>query len=164
MKGDIVATIEKALEIAAKAHAGQIDRGGAPYIMHVLRVMINVTTPDARIAAVLHDVVEDTDITLDDLREAGFADEIIATVRCLTRTAGVGYADYVVGVKPNAVAREVKLADLHDNSRLERNVVDIERFDADRRRIAKYLISYKFLTDHLDEVTYRSLMRDLEDR
>ena len=67
-----MSTVETAIEIAARAHAGQVDKAGVPYIFHPLRLMLAVTTPFERMAAVLHDTVEDTDISLADLREAGF--------------------------------------------------------------------------------------------
>ena len=72
------------------------------------------------------------------------------------------YAEYVVRCKANSIARKVKLADLTDNSRLDRTILRPQRIDADKRRICKYLVSYKFLTDQIDEATYRELMSDLE--
>src|SRR5262249_36104159 len=127
-----MATIEKALQIAAAAHAGQTDKEGLPYILHPLRVMLLVSDPDARIVAVLHDVVEDTDVTHDALREAGFSERVLAGVRCVTHARGESYADYVVRCKTDPVARPVKLADLTDNSRLDRTIIRPRRFDADR--------------------------------
>lgn len=158
-----MATLEVALRIAADAHAGQTDKEGLPYILHPLRVMHLVTAPAARIVAVLHDVVEDTPVTLDDLRAAGFADEIVEAVRLVTRFPGQSYTDYVVAAKANPVAVAVKLADLTDNSRLDRTIIRPQRFAADQRRITKYLVSYKFLTGAIDEPTYRQLMVPLED-
>jgi hypothetical protein len=158
-----VATLERAIRIAVEAHTGQTDKGGQPYILHVLRVMFAVSHPDARIVAALHDVVEDTPVTEDDLRAEGFSEPILAAVRCLTRKHGINYADYVVGVRANPLAVQAKLADLADNSRLDRNVISPARIEADKRRLAKYLITYKFLTDQIDEPTYRTLMADLEE-
>lgn len=114
-----MATIEKALQIAAKAHEGQKDKEGLPYILHPLRVMLKVEG-EARIMAVLHDVIEDTSVTADDLRRAGFSEKIVAAVLCVTHRKDEPYADYVVRCKNNKVARRVKLADLEDNSRLDR--------------------------------------------
>jgi (p)ppGpp synthase/HD superfamily hydrolase len=158
-----MATFDRAVQLASAAHAGQVDGEGQPYLLHVLRVALAVTDPEARIAAVLHDTVEDTNITLDQLRAEGFSGAVVDAVRCLTRPSGVSYADYVVGVKENALARQVKLADLTDNARLDRNVLDPARFDWARRRIVKYLVTFKFLSDQLDEPTYRQLMASLED-
>jgi (p)ppGpp synthase/HD superfamily hydrolase len=158
-----VATFDRAVQIAATAHAGQVDKEGQPYLLHVLRVALAVSDPDARIAAILHDTVEDTTVTFEQLEAEGFPPAILEAVRHLTRIRGVQYADYVVGVKANALARQVKLADLADNSRLDRNVIDPSRFDWDSRRIVKYLVTYKFLADQIDERTYRALMANLED-
>lgn len=158
-----MATFDRAVQIAATAHAGQTDKEGHPYLLHVLRVALAVGDPEARVAAVLHDVVEDTAITLEQLEAEGFSPAIVEAVRCLTRAHGAPYADYVVNLKRNPLARLVKLADLADNARLDRNVLTVERFDWDRRRIVKYLVTYKFVADQIDEPTYRALMTGLED-
>src|SRR5437763_10477369 len=105
-----MATIEKALQIAAQAHEGQKDKEGLPYILHPLRVMSRVEDEEAQIVAVLHDVVEDTQVTLDDLRRAGFSASVLAAVQCVTHRKEEPYADYVIGCKNNPVARLVKLA------------------------------------------------------
>ncbi len=156
-------TFDRAVQIASVAHAGQVDKEGQPYLLHVLRVALATTDPDARIAAVLHDTVEDTTVTLDQLKQEGFSAAVLEAVRYLTRPRGVSYTDYVVALKGNAAARRVKLADLADNSRLDRNVIDPGRFDWDQRRLVKYLVTYKFLADQIDEPTYRELMASLED-
>lgn len=156
--------LERAIQIAVTAHAGQVDKQGQPYILHPMRVMLSVPDDEARMAGILHDVVEDTSVTHDDLRKAGFSEAVLEAVRCLTRTPGGPYADYVVRCKRNAIARAVKLADLSDNTRLDRNIIRPERFDADKRRISKYLVTYKFICDEIDEATYRELMVDLEDK
>jgi (p)ppGpp synthase/HD superfamily hydrolase len=153
-----MASIEKALQIAAKAHEGQKDKEGLPYILHPLRVMQRVEGEQAQIVAVLHDVIEDTAVTADDLRQAGFSEQIIAGVLCVTHRNDETYADYVVRCKANEVARKVKLADLEDNSRLDRTILRPQRFQADVARIRKYLLSYKFLVDHITEEQYRTLM------
>src|SRR4249920_2998145 len=110
-----MATIEKALQIAAKAHEGQKDKEGLPYILHPLRVMSGVEGEEAQIVAVLHDVVEDTSVTMDDLHQAGFSESILAALRCVTHRKEEPYADYVIGCKNNSIARQVKLGDLADN-------------------------------------------------
>ena len=153
-----MATIEKALQIAAKAHEGQKDKEGLPYILHPLRAMMSVTGEEAQIVAVLHDVIEDTSVTADDLRQAGFSEQIVAAVLCVTHRKDEPYADYVVRCKGNEIARQVKLADLKDNSRLDRTILRPARFDTDVARLAKYVLSYKFLTDQLTEQQYRALM------
>src|SRR5438874_7380825 len=99
-----MATIERALQIAAQAHAGQRDKGGLPYILHPLRVMMAVEGEEGQIVAVLHDVLEDTAVTAEDLRQAGFSERVIATVLCVTRPKGESYADDVVRCKRDEVA------------------------------------------------------------
>lgn len=153
-----MANIEKALQIAARAHEGQKDKSGQPYILHPLRVMMSVKGEDALIVAVLHDVIEDTSITDEDLRQAGFREEIVAAVLCVTHRKDESYADYVVRCKGNEVARRVKLADLEDNWRLDRCLLRPQRFDDDVARLRKYVLSYKFLTDQITEEQYRALM------
>lgn len=153
-----MATIEKALQIAAAAHEGQKDKEGLPYILHPLRVLSRVEGEEAQIVAVLHDVVEDTKVTLDDLRRAGFKEKVLEAVRCVTHLKDQPYADYVVGCKHNAIARQVKLGDLADNCRLDRSILRPQRVQADLARIHRYLLSHKFLMDQISELDYRSLM------
>ena len=75
-----MATLERAIALAAQAHEGQVDKAGAPYILHPLRMMLSVDTPEARVAAVLHDVVEDTPVSLEELRVEGFSEAVIGAV------------------------------------------------------------------------------------
>ena len=110
-----MSTLERAIAIAAESHSGQTDKGGAPYILHPLRVMLRVEGEVARMAAVLHDVVEDTDWTLDDLRAEGFGESVVAAVDALTRRPGEVYLDFCRRAARNEVARRVKLADIDDN-------------------------------------------------
>src|SRR5262245_56462343 len=153
-----MASIETALQIAAKAHEGQKDKEGLPYILHPLRAMMSVKGEDAQIVAILHDVIKDTSVTADDLRGAGFSEKIIAAVLCVMHRKDEPYADYVVRCKGNEVARQVKLADLEDNSRLDRTMLRPQRFEADVARLRKYVLSYKYLADQITEQQYRSLM------
>lgn len=153
-----MATIEKALQIAAKAHEGQVDKEGLAYILHPLRVMNSVEGDEAKIVAMLHDVIEDTAVTEDDLRREGFGEPVIAAVRCVTHGQGEPYADYVVRCKGDDVARRVKLADLEDNSRLSRTILRFDRMASDLARIRRYVLSYKFLTDQITEEQYRAAM------
>jgi hypothetical protein len=153
-----MATLEKAIQIAVAAHEGQTDKEGLPYIMHPLRVMGRVSGVDAQIVAVLHDVVEDTDTTLDDLRGAGFAESIVAAVACVTHDKSEPYAEYVIRCKVIPVARQVKLADLEDNGQLTRLLLRPGRIQDDLTRLHRYALSYKFLTDKLTEAQYRQEM------
>lgn len=115
-----MATLERAIEIAAKNHTGQKDKGGEPYILHPLRVMMGVRGENEKIAAVLHDVVEDTSITLDDLRREGFADAIVRAVDALTKRPGETRLDAGRRAAADPIARKVKLSDLADNMNLTR--------------------------------------------
>jgi (p)ppGpp synthase/HD superfamily hydrolase len=155
-----MATIEKALQIAARAHEGQKDKEGLPYILHPLRLMMTVAGEEAQIVAVLHDVIEDTSVTDDDLRAAGFSEKVLAAVACVTHRKDESYAEYVVRCNGNEIVRRVKLADLQDNARLDRTILRTQRFEADLARLRKYVLSYKYLTDQISEQEYRSLMGD----
>jgi len=115
-----MATLERAVAIAAEAHAGQRDKAGAAYLLHPLRLMTQMASEAAMIAAVLHDVVEDSAWTLERLRMEGFSEEILTAVDCLTGRDGETYEAFIERVKPNTIARQVKLADLADNMNLRR--------------------------------------------
>jgi guanosine-3',5'-bis(diphosphate) 3'-pyrophosphohydrolase len=112
--------LDKAIQLAARIHARQKDRYGRPYILHPLRVMMRVRTDQEKIVAILHDVVEDSDLEAKDLTKEGFSPEIVAAVDCLSKRDGEVYQDYIKRVLPNPLARTVKLADLEDNMNLER--------------------------------------------
>jgi (p)ppGpp synthase/HD superfamily hydrolase len=130
-----MSTLERAIQIAAEAHAGQVDKAGAPYILHPLRVMFRVESYEERIVAVLHDVVEDSRWTLDDLRAEGFSDAVVNSVDALTRRTNESYMEFVRRAGRDPAGRRVKLADLADNS-------DISRLssptDADVARLERY--------------------------
>ena len=115
-----MSTIETAIEIAARAHAGQVDKAGAPYIFHPLRLMFAVETPEEKMAAVLHDTVEDTAITFEDLREAGFPTEVLEAVQALTKKKGENRLEAAHRAAANPIALMVKLADVSDNMDLGR--------------------------------------------
>lgn len=115
-----MATLERAIEIAASAHAGQVDKADQPYILHPIRVMMSVSTLEERIAAVLHDTVEDTTTTIDDLVSLGFSDAVISAVKALTKTEGESRLKAARRAVQDPVARVVKLADVADNMDLSR--------------------------------------------
>jgi GTP diphosphokinase / guanosine-3',5'-bis(diphosphate) 3'-diphosphatase len=115
-----MATLERAIALAAQAHAGQVDKAGQPYILHPLRVMLSVTGLHDRIAAVLHDVVEDTAITLENLHDEGFSEEVIEAVATLTKSLGETRLAAARRAVLNPIARRVKLADVTDNMDLSR--------------------------------------------
>jgi len=115
-----MSTIEKAIEIAAREHAGQVDKVGAPYVFHPLRLMLAVKTPFERMAAVLHDVVEDTPMTITDLQNEGFPQEVLEAVETLTKEDKESRLDAARRALKNPIARVVKLADVTDNMDLNR--------------------------------------------
>ena len=129
--------LQRAIAIAVAAHHSQRDRNGAPYILHPLRVMLRVGTAEQQIAAVLHDVVEDTPWTLDALRAEGFSKAVVHAVDCLTRREGEDYFDFVLRSKSDPIARVVKLADLEDNMDVNRMTQvadkDVERLNRYKR-------------------------------
>jgi len=137
-------TLQDAIRLALDAHRGHKDRYGAAYILHPLRMMNRLTTEPDRIAAVLHDVVEDSATTLDDLRKLGFSEEVIAAVDCLTKRDGEAYDAYIDRCKGNAIARRVKRADLEDN-------LDLSRLDEvkpqDLERLNRYLKAWHYLNE-----------------
>ena len=139
-----MSTLQRAIEIATEAHQGQFDKAGRDYIGHPLRVMEMGKTEEEKIVGVLHDVIEDTDWTFEKLAEEGFSDEVIAALRCVTKTSeNENYDDFIDRVKKNPLAVAVKINDLTDN-------VDIRRLpylsDKDVKRLKKYLKAYKRLT------------------
>lgn len=134
--------IEKAIEIALKAHTGQKDRYGKPYILHPLRIMNKMETESEMIAAILHDVVEDSDISLDDLKKEGFNNEIINAVDNLTKREGENYFDYISRTINSPLSKKVKLGDLEDNMDLRRLDVISEK---DTERFNKYLRAWKMI-------------------
>jgi len=136
--------LETAIEIALHAHAGQKSKDGSPYILHPLRLMTRMQTDEDRMAAVLHDVVEDSAVTLEDLAHAGFPPAVLEAVRLLTHEEGVGYEEYVDRLKGNAMARRIKLADLEDNSDIRR-LSGIEEKDMERLR--KYHRAWQILRE-----------------
>lgn len=129
-------TTKKALLLAFEAHNGQLDKAGLPYICHPLHVAEQMEDEDSTVTALLHDVAEDTDVSLSDLAAAGFKPEVMQALTLLTHDKAVPYLDYVRALAPNPLARRVKLADIRhnmDDTRL--GPLDEE---TRRRRLAKY--------------------------
>jgi len=113
--------INKALSVAYDAHHGQTDKSGVPYIYHPAFLASQMDTEDEIITALLHDVVEDTPVTLEDLEREGFPRAVLDALRLLTHTDGSEYMDYVRRIKTNPLASKIKLADLRHNGDTTRN-------------------------------------------
>ncbi len=126
--------LEDAIQMALDAHRGQVDKAGKPYILHPLRIALEQIDPKAQVAAILHDVVEDSDVTAADI-EARFGLEIANAVDCLTKRDGESYDDFVERCGPNPIARAVKLGDLADNMDLSRIANPSAK---DHARVEKY--------------------------
>ena len=114
------AQTKRALTLCFAAHRDQTDKSGMPYVFHPFHLAEQMTDEQTTVAALLHDVVEDTDYTFEDLAEMGFDAEVLAALRLLTHAEGEPYMDYVARLKGNRIARAVKLADLAHNSDLSR--------------------------------------------
>ncbi|MBR6990952.1 MAG: hypothetical protein IKH97_01900 [Bacteroidales bacterium] len=133
----------KALLIAKRAHAGQKDKAGQDYITHPIRVAERCDDPRAKIVALLHDTIEDSDVTADYLRKEGFREEIVEAVLAVTRREGEDYDDYVRRAAQNELIRMVKRADLEDNMDIRRLP---ELTDRDVERLRKYLRAWQYLS------------------
>ena len=131
--------IEKAIEIAISVHAGQKDLGGDRYIFHPLRVMMKMRSIDEKVVAVLHDVIEDSNI---DLYSLDFPPHVLRALEAMTKNKGEKYQDYIKRVAQNSIAKKVKIADLEDN-------MDITRLFSltkkDHKRISKYQEAWAYL-------------------
>ena len=128
-------SLERAIELAIKHHKGQVDKAGQPYILHPLRLMMSVDKNDEKIVAVMHDIVEDTEITLNDLQNEGFTKKVIDAIECVTKRKGEDYESFIDRISQNSLATKVKLADLEDNMDLSRLS---EVTDKDLERLEKY--------------------------
>ena len=136
-------TLEKAIEIALSAHNNQVDKDGRPYILHPLRVMLKMDTEVEQIAAVLHDVLEDSDLSSFSLRERGASQEILTVLDHLTHRKNESYEEFILRVRQNPIAKKIKLADLWDGMDLRRLP---EATEEDFARYRKYEKAYKLLT------------------
>lgn len=145
-------TLRDAVDLARRAHAGQVDKSGRPYIAHPLRVMDAVDGTWARMAAVLHDVIEDTAVTEDDLRRAGCPEQVVAAVVALTKLPGEPLAASMARAAADPIARVVKRADIADNcSEARLALLD----EATRTRLrAKYARSLALLDGHAPDAAH----------
>ncbi len=134
--------LQLAKEVATKAHEGQKDKGGQPYILHPTTVASFLEKPEHKMIAYLHDVCEDTPTTIEEIKELGFSKKVIDALLLLTREEGLPYEAYIRRICQNPDAREVKMADLRHNMDLSRIPHPTER---DYRRLEKYKKAYQFL-------------------
>ncbi len=144
-----MSTLERAIEIAVLAHKGTSDKAGAPYILHPLRLMFAVEQPEAKIVAILHDVVEDSKPPhrwgLTELRAEGFSEDVLAALDCVTARPDEPYDEFIERILPNPLARRVKIADVLDNMNVTRLGVEIS--DKDVARLRKYRRALARLTE-----------------
>jgi (p)ppGpp synthase/HD superfamily hydrolase len=142
-----MSNLERAIEIAVLAHKGQTDKGGNPYILHPLRVMMALDLETEKIVGVLHDVVEDSDWTFEDLEKEGFGPDVLEAIKSITKNhdehgTDEGYFRFVERAKQNAIGLRVKIADLQDN-------LDVSRLpevdEKTKQRIEKYKKSLEML-------------------
>jgi (p)ppGpp synthase/HD superfamily hydrolase len=140
--------VKKAIKLSFDSHKDQVDKSGMPYVYHPFHLAEQMPNENATIVALLHDVVEDTDRTIEDIAELGFNEEIIEALKLLTHDDNMPYFDYVKRLAPNELARMVKIADLTHNS-------DLTRLDnitkADLARVEKYKRCLEFLKNYNQE-------------
>ena len=135
---------KKAMKLCFDAHKEQVDKTGIPYVFHPIHLAEQMTTEETTVVALLHDLLEDTDYTAEDLAELGFSKAVINAVSLMTHAEGVDYFDSVAAIKKNTIARAVKLADLRHNSDLSRlDTVDEKAL----RRREKYQKALKLLEE-----------------
>ena len=133
---------KKALILSFEAHKNQVDKSGIPYVYHPFHLAEQMNTEEETIAALLHDVVEDTHFSIEDIKAEGFADNIVEALSLLTHDESIPYMDYVAKIKHNRIAKAVKLADLRHNSDLSRlETVDVKAI----KRVQKYAEAVKLL-------------------
>ena len=138
--------LEEAILIATRAHMGQVDKGNQPYILHPLRVMLRLQTEEERTVGVLHDVIEDTSVTIEDLRKQGISKEVLEALEHIAKGKQEPYMEYISRVIQNPLALKVKKCDLEDNmnrSRLEKVT------EKDEARLKKYELAYSKVIEAL---------------
>ena len=141
-----MANLQRALEIAVESHKNQKQKDGTPYALHPIRLSMSLESEEQKIVALLHDVVEDTDWTFEDLVREGFSESVIEALRLLTHTDGSLYEDYIDRLASNSLAKAVKKADLADNMDFRRIPEPTER---DFARLQKYHRAWQRLRDEV---------------
>lgn len=135
---------EKAMQIAIKVHGGQVDKGGNDYINHPIRVSENCSSDEEKVVALLHDTIEDGDITADYLLMQGFPHDVVDAVLSVSRNKDEDYFDFILRCKANPIGRRVKICDLEDNMDITRLK---ELTEKDIERLKKYHKAYKMLNE-----------------
>ena len=138
----------RAIEFAVEAHKGQVDKAGKPYILHPLRVMLSGKTEEEMICGVLHDVIEDTPVSIDMLRKEGFSENVLRALDCVSRREGENYGEFITRTFDSELAMKVKRNDLHDNMNRDRIVTFTE---ADERRWEKYEKALRRINERLGD-------------
>lgn len=136
-------TLEHAIALAVEKHTGQVDKYGKPYILHPLRVMFKLNGQTEQTVGILHDVVEDSDITFDDLRQMGYSEDIVTALDGVTRRNDETYEEFVQRSKQHPISRRVKLADLEDNMDIRR--LSNELTEKDFARLQRYRAAWELL-------------------
>lgn len=152
--------LSRVIKIAVDGHADQYDKGGKPYILHPMRLMMKLRheSIDAQVVAIAHDVIEDTVYTFEDLKTAGVSPEALTALSLLTHKPSQSYADYIIEISSNELATMVKLRDLDDNSDLRRLKGVTQK---DLNRMAKYQLCYYFLQGKTSEAEFKNAMNEL---
>ncbi len=133
---------KKAMKIAYNAHNGQMDKGGIPYIFHPYHLAEQMKTEETVITALLHDIIEDTPLTISWLREQGFSESVLEALTLLRHETDMPYMEYIQRLQNNKIACQVKLEDLKHNSDISR--ID-QMDDRDRKRLKKYKAAIAYL-------------------
>ncbi|MBY0206572.1 HD domain-containing protein [Paenibacillus cucumis Kampfer et al. 2016] len=137
----MILDIESAISLALQAHKGQLDKGGQPYILHPLAVMNRVESMEEKIVAVLHDAIEDSEVTIEELRGLGFSEEILTAIQLLTRSTEDSYEEFIEKTTTNRTARNVKIADIKENMNISRiknpTQEDYNRLDKYRKALER---------------------------
>lgn len=135
---------KKAMKIAYNAHLNQVDKSGMPYIFHPIYIAERMDDEESTIVALLHDTIEDSDLTICDLKMEGFSESVIEALECLTHDKNMQYEEYIQRIKENPLAKKVKKVDLEHNSLLERlEIVD----ESVMNRLKKYEKAKEMLSD-----------------
>lgn len=136
--------IDDVLKFAYEKHKGQFDKAGVPYILHPLHVALQMETEDEKIVALLHDTLEDTDATIEDFKGLGLSEEIISSIKLLTRSKDMSYMEYIKIISTDKLAKKVKLKDLEHN-------LDDSRFKGDKNKTESLMKRYKKAYEFLKE-------------